>query len=270
MFRFLALGVAVFGALGAYWVYELKSLDRRYPWVSYDAQTKKVSVKIKTEVPPNWVKSSSISPALKSAIILSEDSSFYDHEGIDPVALEAAIEEAWKKRKLTRGASTIPMQLIKNLYFSNSRSLIRKALEIPMSWTLDRYLSKQRILELYLNVIEYGEGVYGIGQATRHYFRKAPSQITPKEAAFLAMLLPSPKKYAISFRRKTLTPFAKRQIRLILWKLRSVGRISDEAYQAALVTPLSFEAQQVAQPAIHGVTNEANNEATDDETETNE
>jgi len=233
--------IAGLTVVSLYWAYELRSLNYRYPFVEYNPKTKVTKVTLRSEVPAYWSKFQGIAPVLKSAIILSEDSTFYDHEGIDPVALESAIEEAWKKNKLTRGASTIPMQLIKNLYFSHERSLIRKVLEIPMSWTLDRYVSKQRILELYLNVIEYGEGIYGISKATRHYFHKAPSEISPKEAAFLAMLLPSPKKYSISFRRKTLTPFARRQIRLILWKLRSVGRISEAQYQHALFEPLAFE-----------------------------
>lgn len=250
MVRFFALLVILGGILVGFWVRELKSLNQNYPWVTYDTKTREKSVDLRPEAPKSYVKLTAISRNLRSAIILSEDSSFYEHEGVDTEALEKVLEEAWKKRKLTRGASTIPMQLIKNLYFSNDRSVLRKIFEIPMSWAMSQWVSKNRILELYLNAIEYGEGVYGIGPAARYYFKKHPSDLGPKEAAFLAMLLPNPKKYSVSFRRKTLTPFARKQIRLILWKLRAVGRISAEDFLAVIDTPLSFEHRPVAIPMV--------------------
>jgi monofunctional biosynthetic peptidoglycan transglycosylase len=106
---------------------------------------------------------------------------------------------------------------------------------------VEKELSKKRILEIYLNCIEYGPGLFGIREASQHYFKKAPSDLTAKESAFLAMLLPSPKKYYVSFKKRELTKFAKSRIQAILKKMKMGKVISQEQLESELATPLSWE-----------------------------
>jgi monofunctional biosynthetic peptidoglycan transglycosylase len=135
--------------------------------------------------------------------------------------------------------------MVKNVFLSSNKTITRKLKEAVLAMRVERQLTKTRILEVYLNVIEFGEGLYGIGPASRRYFGKHPSQLTPKEGAFLAMLLPSPKKYSVSFRKRELTPYARSIIRSILGKLRATNRLNEGDYHLALATPLSFEANPV-------------------------
>ena len=140
-----------------------------------------------------WVSYSRISPNLRRAVLVAEDNAFYDHEGVD---LEA-MREAWKtnleRRRLVYGGSTITQQLAKNLYLSPSRNPLRKVREYLIARSLEKNLSKKRILEIYLNVIELGERVYGAEAGARHYFGKSAAALTPAQAALLAGSLPNPR-----------------------------------------------------------------------------
>jgi monofunctional biosynthetic peptidoglycan transglycosylase len=118
---------------------------------------------------------------------------------------------------------------------------VRKVRELWMATKIEKVLGKSRILELYLNIAELGEGIFGVGQASRFYFHKVPSALTAKEGAFLAMLLPSPKKYAISYRHGELTPYARKIIRSILNKMVMAHYLSPEQRDVEWATPLSFE-----------------------------
>lgn len=142
-----------------------------------------------------WVKPSRISPFLIKAVIISEDDKFWHHEGFDYEALQKAIEEDLKKKKFKVGGSTISQQLAKNLYLSPSKNPIRKIKEAILTWRLEKALSKKRIIELYLNVAEWGEGIFGIEMASRHYFGKPASALSAREAARLAAVLPNPRLY---------------------------------------------------------------------------
>lgn len=135
-----------------------------------------------------------ISSNLRSAVLVSEDSRFFEHSGIDTAELEKVVKEAWEKRELGRGGSTITQQLAKNLYLSPSRSPIRKVRELMITKYLEWLLSKKRILELYLNVVEMGERVYGAEAAARHYFGVSAASLSPAQAALLAGSLPNPRK----------------------------------------------------------------------------
>jgi monofunctional biosynthetic peptidoglycan transglycosylase len=177
--------------------------------------------------PEQWVSLKSISENSKNAIVISEDWGFFDHKGVDFNQIKKAVQDAQEGKKL-RGASTISQQLIKNLFLSSERSYIRKIKEFVLVSHLEKEVSKEKILETYLNIIEFGEGIYGIGAAAKHYFGKKPSQLTAKEGAFLAMLLPNPKKYSSSFRDKKLTPFAKETMTEILNKMAIAGHIKKE------------------------------------------
>jgi monofunctional glycosyltransferase len=142
-----------------------------------------------------WVSYSRISEHLKRAVIAAEDAKFLDHEGFDWEAITKAIQRNESKGKVVAGASTITQQLAKNLFLSGSRSWLRKGQEAAITWMMERTLSKRRILEIYLNVAEWGEGVFGAEAAARHHFGVPAAALTPEQAVWLAAILPSPKRY---------------------------------------------------------------------------
>lgn len=129
---------------------------------------------------------------VRRAVLVSEDAAFFDHRGFDWFELRAAIEKAWQEREPPRGASTITQQLARNLFLSPRRSLTRKLREALITWKLERALSKNRILELYLSVIELGPGIFGVEAASRAYFDTSISGVAPREAAMLAATIPAP------------------------------------------------------------------------------
>lgn len=142
-----------------------------------------------------WAPFSQISPYLVKAVLIAEDDKFWGHEGFDFEAIEKAIKKDIKQKKFKFGGSTISQQLAKNLYLSPSKNPARKIKEAVLTWRIEKTLSKKRILELYLNVAEWGDGVFGIEAAARHYYGKSASGLNPEEAARLASVLPNPRKY---------------------------------------------------------------------------
>ena len=142
-----------------------------------------------------WVPLAEIAPVLQHAVIVSEDASFYFHEGFDWEGIKEAAWHDLVEGKLQRGGSTITQQLAKNLYLSSGKTLLRKANEALIADALERHLTKKRILELYLNVVEWGQGVYGAEAAARRHFGKHAADLSPEEAALLAAMLPSPRAY---------------------------------------------------------------------------
>ncbi len=136
-----------------------------------------------------------MSSHLTRAVLVSEDAAFYQHNGFDWEGLQAAFNRNWAKGKLQRGGSTLTQQLAKNLYLSPDKNLLRKGHEAMLTWELERTLSKKRILELYLNVVEWGHGVFGAEAAARPHFGKSAAALTPEEAALLAAMLPSPRRH---------------------------------------------------------------------------
>lgn len=142
-----------------------------------------------------WVPLARISPHLQKAVLAAEDAAFYRHKGFDWDGLKEALSRNLDKGELRRGGSTITQQLAKNLYLSTKKNLFRKAHEALLTWRLERALPKKRILELYLNVAEWGHGVFGAEAAARHHFGKSAGDLAPDEAALLAAMLPSPRRY---------------------------------------------------------------------------
>lgn len=142
-----------------------------------------------------WVPYSRISKNLKRAIIASEDANFSGHEGIDWNALEKAYEKNLKKGKVVAGGSTITQQLAKNLFLSGNRSYLRKGQEVIITYMLEFWMDKERIFEIYLNVVEWGVGVYGAEAAAMHYYGVPASQLNAVQAARLAVMLPNPRFY---------------------------------------------------------------------------
>jgi monofunctional glycosyltransferase len=140
-----------------------------------------------------WVPYGRISPSLRRSVLVAEDDSFYEHGGVDVDAMREAFERNWKSHKITHGGSTITQQLAKNLYLSPSRNPLRKIKEYFLAQSLEKHLTKKRILEIYLNVVEMGERVYGAEAASRYYFHKSASDLSAREAALLAGCLPNPR-----------------------------------------------------------------------------
>lgn len=179
---------------------------------------------------PRWTPYGAIPAAMKKAVVASEDANFYSHEGVDYEAIREAIKADWRKGKFVHGGSTITQQLAKNLFLTREKTLIRKVKEFVLARRLDDALSKPRILELYLNVVELGPMVYGIGHAAQYYFGKPPSALTVRECSFLASMLPGPKVYN-PYRK--MDRVMKRSDR-ILRRMLSARMISREEYDAAL------------------------------------
>ncbi len=142
-----------------------------------------------------WVPLSRVSPYLIKAVLIAEDDKFWRHEGFDYEAIRKAMEKDIKAKKFKLGGSTISQQLAKNLYLSPAKNPFRKVAEAVITWRMEKVLTKRRILELYLNVIEWGEGIFGAEAASRHYFGKSSSELTAEEASRLAAVLPNPRKY---------------------------------------------------------------------------
>lgn len=142
----------------------------------------------------NWQRYDDISPEIFLALIAAEDQKFPEHFGFDFDSLQKALASKSGKR---RGASTITQQLVKNLYLWPGRSVFRKGLEAWLTLWVELFLPKKRILELYVNVIEFGRGIYGIGHATRSFYESTPAQMNRFQASMLAAVLPSPKRYTI-------------------------------------------------------------------------
>ncbi len=145
-----------------------------------------------TTVHRTWVPLERMSPNLLRAVVSSEDARFCQHSGVDWQAVEMAIEEAEREGGGPRGASTITMQTVKNLFLWSDRSYVRKAIEMPLAYWMDAVLPKRRILEIYLNVAEWGPGVFGVEAAARHHFNKSAASLNSREAALLAAALPNP------------------------------------------------------------------------------
>ena len=156
-----------------------------------ELQKKNPNAKLKHQ----WVPYERISNNLKRAVIASEDSNFSEHEGVDWDALMKAYEKNTKKRKVVSGGSTITQQLAKNLFLSGSRSYIRKGQELIITYMLEFLMDKERIFEIYLNVVEFGVGVFGAEAAARHYFGIGAAQLSPEQAAKLAGMVPNPRLY---------------------------------------------------------------------------
>jgi monofunctional biosynthetic peptidoglycan transglycosylase len=140
-----------------------------------------------------WVPYARISPYLRRAVLIAEDDEFYEHGGVDVQAMREALKKDWERKRITHGGSTITQQLAKNLYLSPSRNPIRKVREYFLARSLENHLSKKRILELYLNVVEMGERVYGAEAAARHYFGISAASLSPSQASLLAGCLSNPR-----------------------------------------------------------------------------
>ena len=202
MIRRLAfvLLAAALGAAVLFWATlpDVRPLARSWPVTTAFMERRKAELARRGESPLlEWapVPLSRISPELQRAVVVAEDARFYEHDGVDWEALRGAMEKNWEKGKLKVGGSTITQQLAKNLYLSPARTPWRKLRELLIARRLERDLSKKRILELYLNVIEFGRRTFGAEAAARRYFGESAKELSREQAATLAATIPSPRIY---------------------------------------------------------------------------
>jgi monofunctional biosynthetic peptidoglycan transglycosylase len=163
-----------------------------------------------------FVRSKNLPKHVVGAILVSEDAGFYQHHGLDWVEIRRAMETNRRRGKYARGASTITQQVVKNAFLSREKTLLRKVIEAITAIRLERILSKEEILDYYLNLIELGPGIYGIQAGSRHYFGKAPENLSAKDAATIAFLIPSPTKYGPAYSKKQPSPFREQRVSAIL------------------------------------------------------
>ena len=177
---------------------DISRLERRNPerTALMDQRIREARAKgLSYRIEQGFVPYSAISPHLKKAVLVAEDAAFFSHQGIDYAELKEAIKTDWKKGRWARGGSTITMQLAKNLYLSTSKSLTRKLSEAVLARRMEGRLTKVRIFELYLNYIEWGDGLFGCQAAARRYFGCQASELTPEQAIRLASIIINPRRY---------------------------------------------------------------------------
>jgi len=216
-------------------------LKALYPVVHYQGKDDPFTITLSRMRPSSWASLGEISKPAIGAILVSEDWAFYQHKGYDPKQIKEAIKEDWEEGSFVRGASTITQQVVKNVYLEKDKNLWRKLKELFLAVRMEETVGKRKILETYLNIAEWGEGVFGIRAAAQTYFHKSPTELTAKEGAFLAMLLPSPKRYSQSYRAKRLTDYAHETINSILAKMSQAHYISEEERNLEMARPLPFE-----------------------------
>ncbi len=174
------------------------------------------------------------------AVTTSEDAGFFAHQGFDFEELRNALAQGAEAGRVVRGGSTITQQVAKNLYLSQERTVARKVREALVTIALESSVPKRRLLEIYLNVAEWGPELWGIGPAARHWFGKDARALTPKEAAFLASIIPSPVRYHSMFARGSPTDAWEERVDELLRKMTSHGAISDDDFLRAVREPIVF------------------------------
>ena len=187
---------------------------------------------------PDFIALRDVPPLFVRTLLLAEDAGFYGHRGIDLRELPTALLTNWSRGGAARGASTITQQLAKNLFLSRDKQLGRKLQELAITFLLESALGKERILEIYLNIIEWGPDLHGLRPAARTYFGREPRALTPAEMAFLVSIIPAPIKYQSSFAHGTPGPGLRSLIEELLAKLRSVDALDEEEYRRALGEPI--------------------------------
>lgn len=212
----------------------------------------------KYRIVQRWVPLRNVSPYLIKAVLIGEDDKFWHHDGFDYEAMEKAVEKDITEKKFKLGGSTISQQLAKNLYLSPSKNPVRKLREAIITWRMEKKLSKRRILELYINVAEWGDkGIFGIEAAARHYYGKSASLLNPEEAVRLASVLPNPRKFSPVGAQKYVVHRSnviyKVMVRrgIVVPEYEEINRQPDETVEGAspqVGTQPQGKADEVAQP----------------------
>ncbi len=186
-----------------------------------------------SRVDQRWVPYQRISPLLRRAVLIAEDDAFFSHDGLDWHEIGASVRRNVEAGRVVRGGSTITQQLARNLYLGNERTVTRKLREVLLAGRIERTLSKRRILELYLNLIEWGDGVYGIEAAAQRHFRVSAAHLDARQSALLAAVIINPRRYDPTHA----TGRAERRARMILARMRKRGFLSESEYLSAIGRP---------------------------------
>jgi monofunctional glycosyltransferase len=200
----------------------------------------------------NYVKLHAISPYMIHAVIVSEDGSFYSHEGFDWHEMQASFEQDLRSGRIERGGSTLTQQLAKNAFLNKDKSVLRKLKEAYLAHAIEKHYTKDFILEKYLNVVEFGDNIYGVKSAALHYFHKSASELNPLESAYLAMLLPNPKVYSRNFAKGILTPFVRKTVSVILKRMNAYGKLSQQGYELSMSELPKFPWSGVSSASFQG------------------
>jgi monofunctional biosynthetic peptidoglycan transglycosylase len=219
----LASSCAFLAALWVLWLPDVAQLKKNPPATTAYIELRRRQAKAKgrkLDLRWAWVPAGAISENLKKAVVTAEDDEFWRHDGVDWAAIRAAYERNRKAGRFAAGGSTITMQLARNLYLSPSKNPLRKAKEILIARRLERELGKRRILELYLNVVEWGKGVFGCEAAARAYFDKSCADLTMDEAVAMAVVLPNPRRWSPAKRG----PYVERNSLRILNRMAAADR----------------------------------------------
>ena len=193
---------------------------------------------------PDFVPYEEISPYLPGSIMTTEDNGFFKHRGWVSSEFKSALRRNLQRGGFRLGASSITMQMTKNVLLTKEKTLSRKVQELFLVWYLEQILPKERILELYFNAIEFGPRIYGIGAATRHYFGKKPSELTPLEAAFFSSIMPNPKRRYIQYCHGAPLAQWDKYIHRIMAKTHERGRLTEEEYAEWAVETLKFDRKE--------------------------
>ena len=206
--RGITCGKVILASVMAFLMLEAVMLP--FPWTVANLQTKNPGLTavmrermeqaaakhVQYKIRQRYVPLSRISDVMVHSVIVGEDGTFYEHDGVDWYEVKQSFEKNWKEKKIIRGSSTITMQLAKNIWFSTSRDPLTKMNEIITAYMLEHFLSKDRILELYLNYIEFGKGIFGVEAASEVYFKVPASELSRGQAARLSAIIPSPIRHA--------------------------------------------------------------------------
>jgi len=184
-----------------------------------------------------------IHPAIPGALLVTEDGSFFSHDGIRPHHLTASLKRNAEAGEFRRGGSTLTMQMVKNALLSHEKTLARKTQELFLTWVIEQRLSKKRILEIYLSVVEYGPGIYGVCNASLHYFGKYVWQLNAKEAAFMGTLMPRPVQRHAYWCRNEIPDSYLAYVDTVMLRMLKKGIITQEQYDEAIDEPLVFDRQ---------------------------
>lgn len=182
-----------------------------------------------------------ISPYMVASVMSTEDGGFWKHKGFITSQFQAALRRNLEAGRIRLGASTITMQMVKNVLLSHERTLSRKLQEMFLTWYVEQSLTKQRIMEIYLNVIEFGPGIYGVTRAAQHYYGKLPLDLTPPEAAYLALMLPSPVRRHVNYCEGGLTPVFQAKMKRLLSIMHTKGRLDPETYEVWKEGEITFD-----------------------------
>ena len=194
---------------------------------------------------PGWLTYQRIPYVQRRAIMISEDSTFPFHRGVELAEVKDAIQAAMIRGRRVRGGSTLTQQLVKNLFLNRDRTALRKAAELVLTFYVESVLKKPQIFELYANIIEWGPDIYGLDAAAQHYFGKSPRWLTPLEMAYLASIIPAPLRFYSHFENGRVPPGHRKKVDLLIERLHRLGQLDDVAYTRAIEGPIIFSRRRV-------------------------